>query len=93
MEKDIGKRCPVCGAKVIGRTDKKFCCDDCRTYSNNTKKRERLRLYKQNKHVQQIEKSLVLMSGTDGGRYLKIIAAVTLLCKIIYKFGHQNKQI
>lgn len=33
------KRCPVCSKEFNGRSDKKFCCDECRTYYHNTKKR------------------------------------------------------
>ncbi|MBR3303358.1 MAG: DUF2116 family Zn-ribbon domain-containing protein [Bacteroidales bacterium] len=34
------KLCPVCGERVIGRIDKIFCSDECRTFYNNKKKRE-----------------------------------------------------
>lgn len=29
------KQCPECGEKIIGRTDKKFCSDQCRNAYNN----------------------------------------------------------
>ncbi len=29
------KECPVCGTKIIGRADKKFCSDYCRNAFNN----------------------------------------------------------
>lgn len=29
------KKCLVCGNKVVGRADKKFCCDTCRNEYNN----------------------------------------------------------
>ncbi|RPD93302.1 hypothetical protein EGM88_13325 [Aureibaculum marinum] len=29
------KKCPECGTKIIGRKDKKFCCDYCRNTFNN----------------------------------------------------------
>ncbi|PSG90188.1 hypothetical protein [Aurantibacter aestuarii] len=33
------KTCPECGTKIIGREDKKFCCDGCRnTYNNRNNK-------------------------------------------------------
>lgn len=34
MEQNIGT-CLECGEKLIGRTDKKFCCDHCRNAFNN----------------------------------------------------------
>ena len=92
MNKHLEKRCPVCGEKVIGRIDKKFCCDGCRTHANNLRHREQIRISRRRDDVGRIEKDLVTLSGEGGGRYLKIIAAVTLFCKIMYKFGHQNKQ-
>lgn len=33
------KRCPECGKVIIGRADKKFCSDECRSAFNNTKNR------------------------------------------------------
>jgi hypothetical protein len=29
------KQCPECGAKIVGRIDKKFCSDSCRNSYNN----------------------------------------------------------
>lgn len=29
------KQCPVCGDKIVGRIDKKFCSDHCRNAYNN----------------------------------------------------------
>lgn len=31
----MNKSCLECGEKVIGRADKKFCCDQCRNAYNN----------------------------------------------------------
>tara|TARA_R110000868_G_scaffold77042_5_gene221059 strand:- start:76 stop:426 length:351 start_codon:yes stop_codon:yes gene_type:complete len=31
----LDKKCPECGAKIIGRIDKKFCSDYCRNAFNN----------------------------------------------------------
>ncbi len=33
------KRCPECGKAIIGRADKKFCSDECRSAFNNAKNR------------------------------------------------------
>jgi len=32
------RRCPVCGTALTGRTDKKFCSDQCRSIENNKSK-------------------------------------------------------
>lgn len=92
MEKGFEKRCPVCGERVIGRIDKKFCTDECRTHANNLKRRERMKMLRMGKRLQEIEKDLIILESEGNGRYIKIIAAVILFCKIIYKFGHQNKR-
>lgn len=35
----MGKTCPICGNKILGRADKKFCSDYCRnTHNNNLNK-------------------------------------------------------
>jgi len=31
----MDKQCPECGAKIVGRIDKKFCSDACRNSYNN----------------------------------------------------------
>ena len=35
MEKSDLRSCPECGEKIIGRSDKKFRCDQCRNTYNN----------------------------------------------------------
>ncbi len=32
---EIIRECPECGEKIMGRSDKKFCCDACRSAFNN----------------------------------------------------------
>ena len=34
------RECLNCGEKVIGRADKKFCSDQCRSYYNNSQNQE-----------------------------------------------------
>lgn len=81
------KRCPVCGAKVVGRSDKKYCCDECRVEAGN--KRIRLKRVEKQKSetLYRIEQTLQILNNEKGKRYLKIIGAVTQFCKILYKFG------
>jgi len=40
---EVIKKCENCGAKVIGRTDKRFCDNECRTEYNNQKTREKVK--------------------------------------------------
>jgi predicted nucleic acid-binding Zn-ribbon protein len=35
MSENILRKCPECGDEIIGRTDKKFCSDQCRNTYNN----------------------------------------------------------
>ncbi|MCD4697943.1 MAG: hypothetical protein K8S16_17100 [Bacteroidales bacterium] len=37
-------KCLNCGEKIIGRTDKKFCCEQCRNTFNNKIKRQNEKL-------------------------------------------------
>ena len=40
MKNKAVRECLQCGDTVRGRSDKKFCCDDCRTAFNNTLNRD-----------------------------------------------------
>ena len=93
METGGGKVCPVCGEKIVGRSDKKYCSDECRTFANNRKWREKRNLMASYTTLAGIGRDLMALSGAGGGRYLKLIAAITSVCKIMYKFGHQKEQI
>ena len=93
MENCVERICPVCGEKVVGRKDKKYCCDCCRSAAGNRRHRQMKEKRMKSRFMPGIEKDLCELCGESGERYLKIIAAVTLFCKIIYKFGHQNKNI
>ena len=93
METGGDKVCPVCGKKIVGRTDKKYCSDECRAFVNNRKWRERRNAVAADATLGGIERDLEDLSMGGGGRYLKLIAAITSVCKIMYKFGHQKDQI
>ncbi len=47
------KCCPVCGKHVVGRTDKKFCSDKCRSkfHYGNSRNKESNSILKQIKRV------------------------------------------
>ena len=34
------KLCPICSARIIGRADKKYCGDQCRSAANNRKSKD-----------------------------------------------------
>ena len=85
-ERDI-KRCPVCGKNVIGRSDKVFCSDECRTCSSNKREKERKRLLRENKAAMEIEKDLLILCSNNCTTSIKIIAHITHILKILSKFG------
>ncbi len=37
----IERKCPVCGYEIVGRTDKKYCSDQCRFLANSKQKQFR----------------------------------------------------
>ena len=85
-EKDI-KKCPVCGKNVIGRSDKVFCSDECRTCYSNKREKERKRLFRENKAAMEIEKDLLILFSSNCTTSIKIIAYITHILKILSKFG------
>lgn len=55
---EVRRVCPNCGGSVTGRTDKRFCCDECRTmfhnrlYRNKRKEIDRIdRILKKNRSI------------------------------------------
>ncbi|MBQ7772999.1 MAG: hypothetical protein IJ383_02880 [Bacteroidales bacterium] len=82
------KLCPVCGGKVIGRSDKKYCSDGCRILAANRRGNEARKRLRENDAVYSINRDLKALDGRRGGRYIKFIALITRFCKILYKFEH-----
>lgn len=48
------RTCPQCGKSIIGRSDKRYCSDQCRHLSNNTVKRQS----QGEKRIQQVNAAL-----------------------------------
>ncbi|GGK80079.1 hypothetical protein ACD591_08105 [Rufibacter glacialis] len=48
------KSCQQCGTGIVGRSDKRFCSDQCRYQSNNTAKRQN----QEEKRIQQVNTAL-----------------------------------
>lgn len=90
MERITGKVCPECGKKILGRSDKIYCSDECRTFASNRRARFRRSLIAQDRVLGGIGRDLVQLSEAGAGGCVKLIAAITAVCKIIYKFGHQK---
>ncbi len=87
MESSNRKKCPVCGEEIFGRSDKKFCSDDCRTYFNNARYRSKYKSISHDKDLSTIYSTTYLLYDKNARFLLKFILLVTLMCKIFYTFG------
>ena len=81
------KKCPVCDTPIIGRSDKKYCSDDCRASyhnarnrSSNIKIRKINRILRRNRKIlfemicedlQKIPKSMLQEKGFDFDHYTR----------------------
>lgn len=61
--------CLDCGAKLLGRSDKKFCSDQCRNNYNNRLNRDQNN-YVRNVHAQLRRNRRILSDLFDDGHYL-----------------------
>lgn len=77
--------CPVCGAKITGRSDKIYCSESCRVHSNN-EKRKAIGDDITKARLSGIQKDLAAIAGNGGKRYIKIMGLITRLSKILYTF-------
>lgn len=86
------KRCPVCGKKITGRTDKIFCCDDCRIFYNNKKNREKLLKNFSGHLLKNTIANCTFLAGSNAKFLLKIIWLISVICKIMTTFVSQIKK-
>ena len=82
MIENAKRVCPECGGGVVGRSDKIYCCDECRIMAANRRGRRTREEYAE------ILKDLIELGSKGGGKYIKFIHSVIKFCKILYKFGH-----
>ncbi|MGM9774974.1 MAG: DUF2116 family Zn-ribbon domain-containing protein [Candidatus Egerieousia sp.] len=83
---DEYRTCPVCGGRITGRIDKKFCSDDCRSYYNNRLRRQTVKSMGNSNEVRNIRKSVLWLAKSNATFLLKIVSAVSGVCKILTKF-------
>ena len=83
----VEKRCPVCGTAVVGRIDKVFCCDDCRSYYHNARYRKRIGVLHRNKEMLQLWNNAAFLAEKKSHQLLKFIVILSGICKIISTFG------
>lgn len=62
MEEETNRKCPECGEKIVGRSDKKFCDSNCRNNFNNRHKSDDEQLIiRQNSGLRRNRKILKLL--------------------------------
>lgn len=60
------KKCPECGERILGRSDKKFCNDSCRNSYNNTLNKDSKNLIRNiNNHLRKNYRILELLNPKD----------------------------
>lgn len=82
------KKCPVCGKDVNGRSDKKFCSDECRTFFNNALGRRRRARNK--KQLNAIRSNIMEMEKADAKILLRILSWVSKVFKIMSTFAQDR---
>ncbi|MBR4802668.1 MAG: DUF2116 family Zn-ribbon domain-containing protein [Bacteroidales bacterium] len=82
------KKCPVCGKDVNGRSDKKFCSDECRTFFNNALGRRRRARNK--KQLNAIRSNIMEMEKADAKFLLRILSWVSKVFKIMSTFAQDR---
>ncbi len=78
--------CLNCGINISGRTDKKFCSYNCRSYYNNSTYRERTLVLKNNKDVAEIMNSLHNLHIREANNLLKVVLFVAKFCERVSRF-------
>ena len=68
MAKNAEKSCLECGEKIIGRADKKFCCDQCRVAYNNRLKSDDTNYMRNVNNALRKNRRVMLELNPDGKR-------------------------
>lgn len=77
------RTCPVCGEKIVGRSDKKFCCDECRAYYHNLRYRERLKSFSEDKDFKELCSNVVILHERNSSFSLKILGFISKILLIL----------
>ncbi|MBQ6311618.1 MAG: DUF2116 family Zn-ribbon domain-containing protein [Bacteroidales bacterium] len=75
------KTCPVCGKEVNGRSDKKFCSDECRTFYNNSLGRRRRA--RNRKQLNAIRFNIMEMERADSRFLLRTLSWISKVFRVI----------
>jgi predicted nucleic acid-binding Zn ribbon protein len=80
------KLCPECGNRIIGRADKKFCSDECRSSFNNSKNRNTNNMLRKVNATLKRNRDILLSYNPDG----KITIAKSKLQNAGFNFNYHT---
>lgn len=63
---EIKRTCPVCGDVLLGRVDKKFCSDQCRTTFNNQKNKDTSNILRRVNSILRRNRRILARFNTNG---------------------------
>ena len=87
MEMVEKRVCPVCGSAIVGRKDKVYCCNDCRSYHHNMRSREKEKRVRRNDDMAVLKDNALFLLEKKSLFLLKFIVLLSGICKIISIFG------
>ncbi|MBK9271831.1 MAG: hypothetical protein IPM48_09540 [Saprospiraceae bacterium] len=68
MLKSVQKKCIVCGSPLVGRRDKRFCTDSCRSIHHQQSKKEVPPLIKKINQILKANRDIMVELNPDGKR-------------------------
>lgn len=84
------RKCPVCGKNVNGRSDKKFCSDECRIFYNNALGRRRRA--RNGKQLNAIRSNIMEMERANAKILLRILSWISKVFRKISSLSRGNLQ-
>ena len=84
------RKCPVCGKIVNGRSDKKFCSDECRIFYNNALGRRRRA--RNGKQLNAIRSNIMEMEKADAKFLLRILSWISKVFRRMSSLSRGNSQ-
>jgi predicted nucleic acid-binding Zn ribbon protein len=84
------RKCPACGRDVIGRSDKRFCSDECRIFYNNAlRRRKRSRNRRQ---IRAIVSNIRQMDEAGAKNLLRLLERISKVFKIMSTFAKPREK-
>ncbi len=84
------RKCPVCGKNVNGRSDKKFCSDECRIFYNNALGRRRRA--RNGKQLNAIRSNIMEMERANAKILLRILSWISKVFRKMSSLSRGNSQ-